>query len=150
MGIGWAGGRYLRSECPGERHDEMAAGHQRLLVGRGDDLAGPQRSHDRSKADHAARADDDEVDIVAADQRLEGVRAADPFGAGRQVQAAQRGVVGEGHGFGSEARHLLGEQPGVGTGRERHDLKGVRMRLEDIDGLPADGAGRAEEGDPAP
>ena len=128
----------------------MAAGHQGLLIRGGDDLAGPQRSHDRSKADHAARADDDEVDIVAADDRLQGVRTTDPIGADWQVQAAQGGVIGEGYSFGSEPRRLLSEQGPVGTRRQCHDLKGVCMRLEDIDGLSADGAGRAEEDDPAP
>ena len=128
----------------------MAAGHQGFLVGRSDDLAGPQRSHDRSKADHAARADDDEVDIIAADERLQGVRTTDPIGIGWQVQAAEGGVIGEGYGLGSEPRRLLSEQRPIGTSRERHDLKGIRMRLEDIDGLSADGAGRAEQDDPAP
>ena len=32
----------------GERHDQVAAGDERLLVGRRDDLAGPQRGEDRA------------------------------------------------------------------------------------------------------
>ena len=94
----------------GERHDEVAAGDERLLVGRGDDLAGAQRGEDRPKADHAARADDDEVDVVAGRERLERVRAADPLRAGRQVEAGERRAVGERDGRRSQARGLLGEQ----------------------------------------
>ena len=49
----------------GRGHDEVAAGDQRLLVGRGHDLAGAQRGEDRPQADDAAGGDDDEVDVVA-------------------------------------------------------------------------------------
>ena len=47
--------RARRGERTGQRHDEVTAGDQRLLVGRGDDLAGPQRGEDRAKADDARR-----------------------------------------------------------------------------------------------
>ena len=37
-----------------QRHHQVAAGDERLLVGRRDDLAGPQRGEDRPEADDAA------------------------------------------------------------------------------------------------
>ena len=99
----------------------MAAGDERLLVGRRDDLAGPQRGEDRPEADDAARPDDDEVDVVAGRERLERVRAADPFRAGRQVQPGKAALVAERDRRGSEPGRLLGQQAGVRTGREGDD-----------------------------
>ena len=55
----------LGRACPGERHDEVAAGDERLLVGGRDDLAGLERRKDGPEADDAAGRDDDEVDVVA-------------------------------------------------------------------------------------
>ena len=66
-----------------ERHHEVAAGDERLLVGRGDDLAGSQRRDDRSEADDAARPDDDEVDVLAGRQRDERIVAVVERGPGR-------------------------------------------------------------------
>ena len=54
---GVPGGRG-RGQGMREWHDEVAAGDQRLLVGRGDDLARPERGKYRPQADHAARGDD--------------------------------------------------------------------------------------------
>ena len=81
---GWRTGRRGRSprrvaaSVAGQRHHEVAARDERLLVGRGHDLPGAQGGQDRPKADDAAGRDDDEVDVVARGERLEGVRAADP------------------------------------------------------------------------
>ena len=98
---GWRTGRRASraataaAQAARQRHDEVAAGDQRLLVGRRHDLAGPQRGEHRPQADDAARADDDEVDVVAGREPLERIVAADAFRAGRQVQAAQPRLVAE-------------------------------------------------------
>ena len=127
----------------------MATGDERLLVGRRDDLAGPQRGQDRPKADDATRPDHDEVDVVAGGQPFERVRPADAFRAGRQVQPGERRAVTQRDRGRTEARGLLGEEAGVRAGRERDDPEGLRMRVEDLDRLAADRAGRAEERDAA-
>ena len=93
--------------------------------------------------------DHDEVDVVAGRQPLERVRPADAFGAGRQVQPGERGAVAQGDRGRTKARGLLGQEAGVRAGRERHDPECLRMRVEDLDGLAADRAGRAEERDAA-
>ena len=50
----------------------MTARDERLLVGRRDDLARPQGREHRAQAHDAARADDDEIDVVAGHEVLEG------------------------------------------------------------------------------
>ena len=79
--------RASAAERARERHDEVAAGDQRLLVSRRNDLARAQRREDRPEADDTAGRDDDDVDVVARRQRLERVAAPDAFRAGRQLQA---------------------------------------------------------------
>ena len=49
---------------PGQRHDQVAARHQRLLVGRRHDLARGQRGQRGGQADQAAGGDDDQVHVV--------------------------------------------------------------------------------------
>ncbi len=127
----------------------MAAGHQRLLVGRRHDLPGTQRGEHRAEADHAAGADDDEVDVVACREGLERIRPADPFRPGRQVQAGQRRAIGERDRDRPQARRLVGHETGIGARGERHDAERVRMGREHVDRLAADRAGRAEECDAA-
>jgi hypothetical protein len=66
--------RRPRAARGGERHHEVAARDERLLVRGRDDLAGFERGEDRPEADDAAGADDDEVDVVARRERFERVR----------------------------------------------------------------------------
>ena len=147
VGVGGVlrGGRV--GETPGERHDEVATRDERLLVGCRDDLAGAQGGEHRPEADDAAGRDDDEVDVVTGRERLERIRPADAFRAGRQVQAARPGVVGQCDRRRPEARGLFGEQRPIRTRRERGHDEGVRVRGEDLDRLAPDRSGRAEEGD---
>ncbi len=67
--------RHPGCQVASQRHHEVAAGDERLLVGRSDDLARCERRDDRSEADDAARSDDDEVDVIAGRQRRQGVVA---------------------------------------------------------------------------
>ena len=90
----------------------------------------------------------DEVDVVAGGERLERVVATDAsVPAGRS--SGERGLVGERDGRRPAAGRLLREQLALRAGRERDDLEGVRVRLEDVERLAPDRAGRAEERDPA-
>ena len=133
---------------PRQRHHQMTAGDQGLLVGRGDDLAGAQGGEHRPEAHDAARSDDHEVDVVPRGELDEGVRSADPFRAGRQVQAGHVIGVGEGDRGRPQAVRLLCEERGVGAGGEGDDPERIRERGQDVDRLASDRAGRADEGDP--
>ena len=127
----------------------MAAGHERLLVGRRDDLAGPQRREDRAEADDPAGADDDEVDVVPDRQPLEGVGTGLDRGARGQVEAAGSArVAGQGDGERSELARLGLEQLGLVAGRQGDDADRRAEPDEDVDRLAPDRAARAEEGDP--
>ena len=139
-------GRRVR---PRQRHHQVAAGDQGLLVGGRDDLAGAQRGKDRPQADDATRPDDHEVHVVADRERLEGVRAADALGAGREVHRGQARRIGQADGPRTQAGHLLGERRGIRPGGQRDDLEGLGVRGEDVDRLAPDRAGRAEQRDPA-
>ena len=134
---------------PRQRHHEVAARDERLLVGGGDDLAGSQGREDRPEADDAAGPDDDEVDVVADRQRLEGVGAADALGAGGRSIAARPAGSARATARRTQAGRLLGERRGIGPGGQRDDLEGGGVRGEDVDRLAPDRAGRAEQRDPA-
>ena len=113
-------------------HDQVAAGDQGLLVGRRHDLAGAQGGQHGPQADDAAGGHDDEVDVVARGE-LDECRVRGPDHGDRRL----------------EPRRLLVERRPVRAGRERDDPERGRMGRQDLDGLPADGAGRSEEGDAA-
>ena len=138
-----AGRRIVRGPAggtsPGQRHDQVAARDQRLLVGGGDDLAGAERREHRAQAHDAARADDDQVHVVAASRaRTSAGRRSTPDGRSR------RGGIAE------PLRRprwppagRLGARPVArATTRNRS-----RRRAEDVDSLAADAAGRTEDRD---
>ena len=141
-------GRSPRRERARQRHHEVAAGDQRLLVGRGHDLAGPQRREHRPEADDTARPDHDQVDVVAGREGLERVGPAHAVRAGRQVQAGQRGLVTERDGGRPEPGGLFGQERPVRPGRQRDDPERVGVPGQHVDGLSADRPGRADQGDP--
>ena len=134
--------------CASERHDEVAAGDEWLLVGRGDDFARGERGEHRAEADDAACTDDDEVHVVARGQLLERVRPADPFRARGQLQGGGRPLVGDADRGRMQERHLFREDVGGPPGRQRDDSECLGMAGEHLDRLAADGPGTAEERDP--
>ena len=91
-GVGRARRATLGRARPGERHHEVPAGDEGLLVGGGDDLAGLERREHRPQADDAARADDDHVHVVARRQLEQRVVAGadDDIGAGTTAAARRR------------------------------------------------------------
>ena len=72
----------------------MAAGDERLLVGRRDDLARLQRGDDGPQADDTARADYDEVDVRAGRQRRQCIVTTEQFRSSRQIEARVGRIVG--------------------------------------------------------
>jgi hypothetical protein len=123
----------------------VAAGDQRLLVGRGYDLAGAQRGEYRTEAHDAARRDDHDVDVLPRRQLDEGVVARRPFRAGREIQACEGIRIGKGHHVRSEPSGLIREHRAIVSGGERHDPEVVRVRRQDVDRLGPDRAGRSQE-----
>ena len=77
VGVAGIGGSDGRRQVARQRHHEVAARDQRLLVGRGHDLAGAQRGEHRAEADDTAGGDDHDVDVVAGGECLERIRSAD-------------------------------------------------------------------------
>ena len=150
---GWRTGRRGRvaatrgGQSARERHDEVAAGDERLLVGRGDDLAGAQRGEDRAEADDAAGR------RRRRDRRRRGSRAP------RGRRAGDAAVPAAGRGRASAASSPSATTPArsraacsarsvaFAAGREGDDPERVRVRGEDVERLASDRAGRAEEGD---
>ena len=122
------------ARCAGERHDEVTAGDERLLVGGRHDLAGGQRGQDRAEADDPAGPDDDEVDVVAGRERSRGRPArlrpsSRPAGRAerrrRDRRGARRRPVGAG-GPGSRAARPGDRSPGRPPGRRVRDPAGRR------------------------
>ena len=130
-------------------HDEMAAGDQRLLVGRGHDLAGAEGGKDRAQADDAPGRHDDEVDVVARRELGERVVARGPLRARRQVLAVKGMRVGDRHDRRPEPARLLRERRSIATGRQRDHAEELRVRGDDLDRLGPDRTRGAEERDAA-
>ena len=147
---GWRTGRAAsvaatrRGQRAGQRHDEVAAGDEGLLVRRRDDLAGAQRGEDRPQADDAAGGDDDEVDVVARRELLERIRSGRRRSR-RQVEPSGRRVA-EGDDAGrSAACSSSSSRSCPAASATTRNASG--MGRQDVDRLAPDRAGRAEEGD---
>jgi hypothetical protein len=114
-----------------ERHHEVAAGDQRLLVGRGNDLAALECSKDRLEADHAGRADEDEVNLIAGGDLLQRLwttnHARRPW-----RERGRDGLIGQGDHPRPVSPDLIVERRDVVPGCERHDLEAVGVRGKDV------------------
>ena len=130
---------------PGLGHDEVPARDERLLVGRRDDLAGPQRRERRPQRHDAAGPDDHEVHVIPGGELDEGVLAPDAGHAGGQIELG--GIVREGDGRGVEAPGLGLELRRVAAGGQGRDLEPVGVGLEDLHRLPANAPGGAQQRD---
>ena len=130
---------------PGERHDQVTARHQRLLVGRRDDLARGQRRQRGGQADHAACGDKDQVHILARRQREQRVRPLLAVDAGRQLDGRR---IPHGHRLRPEPVGLGKQRRRVATTGEGHDLETLGERAQHLERLPADRTGRTEHRDP--
>ena len=137
---GWRTGRGIRGarprEAPSERHDEVAAGDERLLVGRGDDLAGLERGEHRAQADHAAGRRRRRGRRRRAWPARRGRRGPPtrPVPAGRSSAAS---VVSSARATaaGRSRAACSASSASVGARGQRDDPEGVRVRREDVDRL---------------
>ena len=130
-----------------QRHDEVAARDERLLVGGRDHLAGAQRGEHRAGA--RRRPPVPTTTRSTSSRVASASRASAPptrcVPGGRSSGAA---VVGEADHGGPEPARLLGEVGGVAA-RSRARPRGTgRRAAEDVDRLAADRPRRAEQGDP--
>ena len=143
------GGRGARRAGSRQRHHQVAAGDERLLVGRGHDLARCERRDDRAQAHDTARGHDHEVHVrrawPARAARRRPARHASPAGRVRPRRAvlSARATV-----RGCNLATWSLEAARVAPGREGHDLERVGQAGQHLERLPADRAGRAEQRDP--
>ena len=146
--VGRVGGRRASASARGERHDQVAAGDERLLVGGRDDLAGPQRGEHRPEADDAARGDDDEVDVVPRRESLERVRVrgrrAVPAGSSSRAAASASASATTRGRTAPAGREGLGVATG---GQRRRPGRRPGRAAQDVERLAADRPGRAEQRD---
>ena len=114
-----------------QRRDEMAAGHEHLFVGERDALARIECGDRGREAGDPGRGDEHQVDIVArgqVDQRV--IAIARLHGGERRACLARD----------------LSERARIACRRDRGHPQAVGMRGDDIESLPPDRAGRAEDG----
>ena len=131
--------------------DHQAARHdQHFLVGQGDRLAGVDGGKRRLQRRRPRRRAEDDVHRGMGGHRGQparapaggdGLRQALPLQLGERLRRRQRD---DGR---PVARRLRGQARGVGAGGETGDCEPVRVRVDDREGAPPDGAGRAEDGD---
>ncbi len=138
------------SEVAGQRHDQMTPRDERLLVGRCDDLAGSEGGDDGPETDDPTRPDDDKVDVGAGRELRERVRSAVLPRAERQMECRAGSRLAEGDHRGPEASRLVAQCDGVGACRQRHDPEVIGQSFEDVDRLPPDRPGGAEDRDAEP
>ena len=138
-------GRAARDSGPRarrERHHQVAARDERLLVGGRDDLAGPQRGEHRPEADDAAGGHDDHVHVrvaVANASMASGSGSATVPGGQREARQGCR--VRERDHAGRTCRDLCGERGRVAAGGHRDDPECVRAGAgEHVEGLAPDRA----------
>src|ERR1035437_4977278 len=95
IGVAGSAGR-SRRQSAGEWHDQVAARDQRLLVGRGNDLARLERGEDGPQRDQPARGNDHKINVRTRGNRPERTWAAYELGTGGEFQPGGGSLVGEG------------------------------------------------------
>ena len=116
----------------------MAARDERLLVGRGHNLARLQGGENRAQGDHAAGGNHNEIHVGPRREGLQSLGAADKLRAGREFQPRGCVRVGQGDRGGPEQPSLFLEDAGLRGGGEGHNPEVGRIPGENVDGLPAD------------
>jgi hypothetical protein len=137
-------GDHVRAGGLGERHHQLAAHDERLLVGEREVDALAQGGDGRPEAGAADDGVEHEVALGVGDDLDEPVGAAEDRAVGPVFGCAGgRAVVREGDRLDPELRGLLDHALETGGGRETHDLEVVGP-LDHVECLLADRAGRAE------
>ena len=137
------------------RHHQAAGHHQHFLVGQRHRLAGldcRQGGVERSRAGRGAQHDV-HVRVGRHGQQSLCSRVGPVGSRARPAERSLHLLQRRGRRHGDDARavapHLLGEARGVAPGGEPHDCKAPGLRLHHRERAAADGAGRAEDGNPS-
>ena len=135
----------LRAGGLGERHHELAADDERLLVGEREVDALAERRDRRAEAGRADERVEDEVGARLDDEPHEPLRADEDLAVGPRLRRA-RARVGVGERDPIDAEGLrLGDQRVRGALRAEADELELGIALDDVERLRADRPGRAED-----
>ena len=132
-----------------ESRDQLAADHERLLVGQRDVDALAEGDDRRAQAGRADDRVEHEVGVGLRDQTGEPLRPGEDL-AVRPLLGGARGRVGVGQGdpaHGVRAR-LRDEGLPAAVGAQADELEGIRGAAHDVERLGADRAGGAEDEEP--
>jgi len=116
----------------GERHHDLAGGNKDLLARERNVLSGFDRGESREEPDDAGNADNDDVDVRIGGDLHEGIHPV----------LFEHNSIRD-----TEFARLFIERGAVAAGGESNDLEPVRQVPDDIESLPTDAAGRAEDGE---
>ncbi len=133
-------------------HHELAADNEALLVGERERLPALERGERGPKTGRADQTVHHDVGLGFAGDGLGGIGTDDQLHAGERAQlllhVVGRVLVGDGHQRRQEFPDLPHEQILVGTARgQADDLEPIGIAPDHVEGLRADGAGRAEDGE---
>ena len=134
----------------GLRHDDRAGRNQRFLVGQGNDLAGTDGRKGRCEAAEPNHGRHDDIHPVRRDQVAHGADAGedlDPPVLERIGYLPVFAFVADDGVVDIERKRLLDQGTGTVVGRDQFHFEQIRMLAHHIQGLTADGAGRAQDGD---
>ena len=131
----------------GGLHHQVTPGDQRLLVGQQHLPPGTERVHHALQPRDAHHA---HQHLIGLHLRRGGVERFQPHHEAAKAQVGGDLLPGDGHGqpgqLGAELPHLSEEQLRVAVGGESLHLKAVGMQAHQFEGLGADGAGGAKNG----
>ena len=133
----------------GHGHEEVAGGHEGLLVGAGEHLARGQGGVGGVDAGLPHHGHEDAVHVVQGGELHDPLVAEEQAAARRQAvedAVVAVGAVGHGHGRGTELPGQGHELRGAAVHRERRHLHAFRVLPRDVEGLSADGARAAQDG----
>ncbi len=131
-----------------QRHDQVATGDERFLVGRGDDLSGKKSCQHRFEADDSAAGDQHEIDVGSSDQPLQAVRPRRRACAGREVEPPRtRWIAWQRDHDRPQPPRLLLEETCLAAGCEGHHLNRPAEASEDLDRLASNRTAGSNERD---
>ncbi len=132
--------------APGHRH-HRPAGDEGLLVGQGQPVPGPQGGQGDGEPGEAHHSVDHHVGVAGdGGQRTRSGVDLDLHAGREGLPQGRRPVgVGDGDHVGPELGHLGGQLLDRGGGAQGHDAVPVGLSPHHVEGLPADGAGRADQ-----
>jgi len=142
--------RVAPGPCP---PDELAADHERFLVGEGEDLPGGERGEGRAEPPCAHDRVQDEVHLGKGSEMGQPVRSVDDLRLRRdeRPQPVRLGGAGDPHPSHRELADGRGQGFHAPPGRDRDDFERTSLPPQSADhvqGLGPDRARRPKDGDP--